>query len=142
MSHTLPPMRQLTETLSACGQLTASDIEALAAAGVKSLICNRPDQEEPGQPSTASLQAVAEQLGMQWYYQPVISGQVEDQQGDEFAAILASAATPVVAFCRSGARCGMLWALSQRTQQPGAQLVQHLQHAGYDMPDFFKRLTR
>lgn len=142
MSYTLPPMRPLTETLSACSQLTLADIEVLASQGVKTLICNRPDYEDPDQPSSASLQAYAEGLGMQWFFQPVISGQVEDSQGDEFATLLDQAKTPVVAFCRSGARCGMLWALSERKKQAPQALVTQLQSAGYDMPDFFARLMR
>lgn len=140
MSQNLPAMRQLTDTLSACAQLSQADITALSEQGVKTIICNRPDHEEPEQPSAASLQAYAESLGLQWFYQPVISGQVEDSQGDEFAEILAQAATPIVAFCRSGARCGMLWALSQRRQQEPKMLVEHLKSSGYDMPDFFARL--
>ena len=140
MSQNLPVMRQLTDTLSACAQLTQADIKALSEQGVKTIICNRPDHEEPDQPSAASLQGYAESLGLQWFYQPVISGQVEDSQGDEFAEILAQADTPIVAFCRSGARCGMLWALSQRKQQEPNMLVEHLKSSGYDMPDFFARL--
>lgn len=142
MSQQLPVMRQLTPSLSACGQLTLSNIQALAELGVKSLICNRPDHEDPEQPSAASLQDYAESLGLEWYFQPVISGQVEDAQGDEFAQLLAKATSPVVAFCRSGARCGMLWALSQRHEQPGSLLVEHLKSSGYDMPDFFARLLQ
>lgn len=141
MRPPLPPMRRLTESLNTAAQLTADDIQALADAGVKTLICNRPDQEEAGQPSAADLQALAESLGIQWFYQPVISGQVMDAQGDEFARILDQAPMPAVAFCRSGARCGMLWALSQRQVQSADALVAQLQAAGYDMPDFFKRLT-
>ena len=140
MSHQLPPMRKITDNLSACAQLTQSDIKVLSEQGVKTLICNRPDYEEPDQPSSASLQAYAEGLGLQWFYQPVISGQVEDVQGDEFAEILSQAKTPIVAFCRSGARCGMLWALSQRKQQDPKALVDQLKASGYDMPDFFTRL--
>lgn len=142
MSHQLPVMRQLTDTLSACAQLTQEDIKALADAGVKTLICNRPDDEEPDQPAASSLQAYAESLGLEWFFQPVISGQVEDAQGDEFAEILSKAKTPIVAFCRSGARCGMLWALSQRNQQQPQALVEHLKASGYDMPDFFARLIK
>lgn len=142
MPHSLPPMRQLTDTLSACAQLTHADIQMLAAQGVKTLVCNRPDDEDPEQPSSESLRVYAEELGMQWFFQPVISGQVEDQQGDEFADILEQAEAPIVAFCRSGARCGMLWALSQRRQQTPQALIKHLQLLGYDLPDFFARLLR
>lgn len=137
----LPPMRQLEENLRTCGQLTADQIRELAAQGVKTLIFNRPDQEEADQPSTLELQKLAESLGMQWVHQPVISGQVTDEQGVEFGRIYAAAAKPVVAFCRTGARCGCLWALSRKDQQSGQELVTQLQQAGFDMPDFFKRLT-
>ncbi|MBE0508612.1 MAG: TIGR01244 family phosphatase [Marinospirillum sp.] len=137
----LPAMRQLEENLRTCGQLTADQIRELAAEGVKTLIFNRPDQEEVDQPSTLELQALAESLGMKWVHQPVVSGQVTDEQGVEFGRIYAEAPKPVVAFCRTGARCGCLWALSRKDQQPGQELVAQLQQAGFDMPDFFKRLT-
>lgn len=137
----LPPMRKLEENLRTCGQLLPDQIRELAAEGVKTLIFNRPDQEEADQPDTAELQALAEQLGMQWVHQPVISGQVTDEQGVEFGRIYAAAPKPVVAFCRTGARCGCLWALSQKDQRPGAELVAALKAAGFDLPDFFKRLA-
>ncbi|MBE0505516.1 MAG: TIGR01244 family phosphatase [Marinospirillum sp.] len=137
----LPAMRQLEENLRTCGQLTTGQIRELAAEGVKTLIFNRPDHEEADQPSTLELQALAESLGMQWVHQPVVSGQVTDEQGVEFGRIYAAAPKPVVAFCRTGARCGCLWALSRKDQQPGQELVAQLQKAGFDLPDFFKRLT-
>lgn len=140
MSYSLPNIRQITESLGACAQLNVSDIEALAATGVKTLICNRPDYEDPEQPTSSSLQASAEKLGLEWHYLPVISGQVEVSQGEEFARILAKAKSPVVAFCRSGARCGMLWALGQRSHQDPQKIVNQLKEAGYDMPDFFEKL--
>jgi len=140
MSTTLPPMRQLSEHLRTAAQLSSDEVKALAAQGVKTLICNRPDGEEEGQPSAESMRTLAESLGMNWYFLPVVSGQVMDEQGDEFGEILAQAEAPVVAYCRTGARCGCLWALSLRHERSGESLVESLKLAGYDMPDFFKRL--
>lgn len=136
----LPYQRQLEDDLMTCGQLNTQQIKALAAAGIKTLIFNRPDAEEAGQPATAELQAQAEALGMQWIFQPVISGQVTDAEGLEFGRLYSAAAKPVVAFCRTGARCGCLWALSQKPSQSGLVLVNKMKQAGFDMPDFFKRL--
>ncbi|WP_114417697.1 TIGR01244 family sulfur transferase [Marinospirillum perlucidum] len=136
----LPPMRQLEEDLRTAGQLTSDDIRALARDGVKTLIFNRPDQETEDQPATQELQKTAEELGLHWVHQPVISGQVSDEEGREFGRIYAQAPKPVVAFCRSGARCGCLWALSKKDQESGEALVAKMQAAGFDMPDFFKRL--
>lgn len=135
----LPYKRQLDDLIT-CGQLTSEQIEALATAGIKTLIFNRPDAEEVGQPATAELQARAEALGMRWIFQPVISGQVTDEEGVEFGKLYEAAAKPVVAFCRTGARCGCLWALSQKQKKTGAELVNTMKQAGFDMPDFFNRL--
>ena len=137
----LPPMRELEADLRTAGQLSVEEIKALAAEGVKALIFNRPDQEGEDQPETAQLKQTAEELGMRWYHQPVISGQVTDEQGVEFGKIYAEAPKPVVAFCRTGARCGCLWALSKKDQVAGENLVSTMQAAGFDMPDFFKRIT-
>lgn len=136
----LPYKRQLEDDLITCGQLNTEQIKALAEAGVKTLIFNRPDAEEEGQPATAELQQQTEALNMQWIFQPVLSGQVTDEEGIKFGQLYATAAKPVVAFCRTGARCGCLWALSQRQQQSGNELVNKMKQAGFDMPDFFKRL--
>lgn len=137
----LPNKRQLEDDLITCGQLTVEHIKVLAKAGVKTLIFNRPDAEEKDQPATSQLQQQVKALGMQWVHQPVLSGQVTQEEGLEFGRIYTAAIKPVVAFCRSGARCGCLWALSQKDQQPAAELVTKMQQAGFDMPDFFKRLT-
>ena len=137
----LPEMRQLEADLRATSQLDAEQIQFLAQEGVKTLIFNRPDQEAEDQPATAELKKAAEAQGMRWYHQPVISGQVTDEQGVEFGKIYAEAPKPVVAFCRTGARCGCLWALSKKNQVAGEELVNSLKSAGYDLPDFFKRLT-
>ncbi|SFC19779.1 TIGR01244 family protein [Marinospirillum celere] len=136
----LPPMRQLEADLRTSGQLSVDDIKALAAEGVKSLIFNRPDKEGEDQPETAELKKTAEELGMKWVHQPVISGQITDQQGAEFGKLYAEAPKPVVAFCRTGVRCGCLWALSQKDKKPGKALVEDMKKAGFDLPDFFKRL--
>lgn len=137
----LPPLRTLEADLRTAGQLNVEEIKALADDGVKTLIFNRPDQEGEDQPPTSELKKAAEDLGLHWVHQPVISGQVTQEQGKEFGQIYAQAPKPVVAFCRSGARSGCLWALSKKDQQTGEALVDQLKAAGFDLPDFFQRLT-
>ena len=51
---------RLDEKLSVTGQISIDDIEEIAAAGYKSIICNRPDYEGGGdQPSSQELEAMA-----------------------------------------------------------------------------------
>jgi uncharacterized protein (TIGR01244 family) len=135
----LPYQRQLGDLIT-CGQLEVSQLQQLADAGIKTLIFNRPDAEEVGQPAVVALAVEAQRLGMAWVFQPVISGQVSRVEGAEFGRLYAQAAKPAVAFCRTGARCGCLWALSQVDTVQPSELVAQMRAAGFDMPDFFQQL--
>jgi uncharacterized protein (TIGR01244 family) len=107
----------LSDKLAAAGQIAPGDIAAIAAHGFKSVINNRPDGEGgPDQPRSADLQRAAETAGLSYFYLPVVSGQLTPEQVVEMASTLQSAATPVFAFCRSGARTEHLFRLAT---QPG-----------------------
>ena len=103
----------LSEDFAVAGQITAEDVSALARAGFKSLICNRPDGESgPQQPAFAEIEAAARQAGLQARFLPVISGQITPQQVQAMADLLAQLPSPVLAYCRSGARSTHLWQMA------------------------------
>ncbi len=103
----------LSDTVAAAGQIAPSDLPAIAAHGFKTVINNRPDGEGgPEQPPSAQIQRAAEAAGLAYIHLPVISGQLTPQQVVEMARTLDSAATPVFAFCRSGARTEHLFRLT------------------------------
>jgi uncharacterized protein (TIGR01244 family) len=103
----------LSDTLAAAGQIAPGDIAAIAAHGFKTVINNRPDGEGgPDQPTSAALQQAAQSAGLSYVYLPVVSGQLTPQQVVEMASTLQTAATPVFAFCRSGARTEHLFRLA------------------------------
>ncbi|MEO8810916.1 MAG: TIGR01244 family sulfur transferase [Rhodanobacter sp.] len=122
---------RLTDQLSVAAQIDAEDIATIAAAGFRSIVNNRPDNEVPGQPDNAELAAAAQQAGLGWRYLPVPSGQFTEAQVREFAAALDELARPVLAFCRSGTRCSALWAL----QAAGSadDVLATARTAGYDL---------
>ncbi len=105
--------RQISEDYSVSGQITPDEIEAVKAAGFKSVICNRPDDEQPGQPSAESVKKAAEAAGLEFRYIPVISGQITEQNVAQQAEALDELEGPVFAYCRSGARCTNLYGLIQ-----------------------------
>ncbi len=105
--------RQISENYSVSGQILPEDIAAVKAAGFKSVICNRPDNEQPGQPSADSVGKAAKAAGLEFQYIPVISGQITEQNVADQAAALEALDGPVFAYCRSGARCTNLYALIQ-----------------------------
>jgi len=109
----MPPLMQLAPGLSATGALSREDIEALAAAGVKMIINNRPDGEDPGQLPAAEARQLAAAHGIAYHHIPFVAATLSAADIDAFAAALNSAAGPVVAHCRSGTRSTMVWALTR-----------------------------
>ncbi len=103
---------QLSERFFVTGQITENDLTEIAAKGFKSIVNNRPDDESPGQPKNDDLARVAAGLGMNYVYVPVVSGQITRQDVEDFNRACADLEGPVLLFCRSGARCTVLWQLS------------------------------
>lgn len=106
--------RQISEDYSVAGQIQPEDVAAIKEAGFKSVICNRPDNEQPGQPSADSVKAAAEAAGLTFRFIPVISGQITMENVEDQAEALDELEGPVFAYCRSGARCTNLYGLVQQ----------------------------
>ena len=104
---------EITPTYSVSPQIAAADVAEIAALGYRSIMCNRPDGEDPGQTPVAEIRAEAERLGLGFAFVPVISGQIVDEDVAEFGEALAGLPAPVLAYCRSGSRCQTIWMLSQ-----------------------------
>ena len=120
--------------LSATGRLDRADIEALARTGVRTIVNNRPDGEDPGQLSAAEARRLAEALGLAYHHIPVTAATLSRADVDAFAAVLREAATPVVAHCRSGTRSTLLWALTRMRQGADAfSLVAEAASHGIDI---------
>ena len=113
MPSSLPALAELAPGLSAAGGLDRSNIEALAAAGVRTIVNNRPDGEDPGQLSAAEARTIAESHGIAYHHIPVTGPSLSRADVDAFAELLKTAPTPIVAHCRSGTRSALLWALAR-----------------------------
>ena len=123
----------LSDTLSVTGQISPDDLQAIAAAGFKSLVCNRPDGESPGQFSSKDIATAAHAAGLKLAYLPVVSGSVRAQDGRDFGDLLTQLPSPVLAYCRSGTRSALLWALSQVGSTPWPDLVHRAAQAGFNL---------
>jgi len=108
-----PQFVSLTPEFSVAGRLDRPDMEALARAGVRTIVNNRPDGEDPGQLPAAEARRLAESVGIAYHHIPITAATLSRADVDAFAVILRDAATPVVAHCRSGTRSTLLWALSR-----------------------------
>lgn len=103
---------RLTDDFFVAPQIGFEDLGAAQAQGVRRIINNRPDGEVPGQPSSAEMAAQAQKLGLDYHYIPITPGQFTRAQVDALREALAEPC-PTLAFCRSGTRSTLLWALAQ-----------------------------
>ncbi len=95
------------------GQLFEHDLKLAASSGVRSIMNNRPDGEAVGQPLSADLAKVAEELGMTYVYHPIDPPAVTAEDVVEFGKACAALERPLLIFCRSGARSTRMWELSE-----------------------------
>jgi sulfide:quinone oxidoreductase len=126
-------VKKIDDHLSVADQITKKDISAITKAGFKSIVCNRPDGEVPGQPTFKEIEQAAIKANLPIRYLPAVSGAVTPELGQEFGKILEELPKPVLAYCRSGMRCTTLWALSNAQTMDRASIVQTAANAGYDI---------
>ena len=105
--------RQITPDFAVAPQIRPEDVAGIAAAGFRSILCNRPDHEEPGQPVCAAVEAAARAAGLEVLHVPVVSGAITVENLQDFQAAVADLPAPVFAYCRSGGRCANLWEMSR-----------------------------
>jgi uncharacterized protein (TIGR01244 family) len=126
-------IRRLDDTTWVSGQIAPHEVAGLAKNGVAMLVNNRPDGEEPNQPSASDIEAAAEQAGIAYRFVPIIRGigpaDVEAMQD----AIRDSADGKLLAFCRTGTRSALACALAQRENgAPREEVERRLAEAGFD----------
>ena len=120
-------------------QIQTEDIAIIKNKGFKTIFCNRPDSEEANQITVKSIQDQADKDGLDFIHQPVIGGQITQQDVDLFKAHYAAAEKPIFAYCRSGTRSSMLWALSESSVRPIDEILKLTTAAGYNLSNLFKK---
>ncbi|HEX8571924.1 MAG TPA: TIGR01244 family sulfur transferase [Allosphingosinicella sp.] len=132
-------MKRLDDQVTVSGQIRPEEVATL---GVAMIVNNRPDGEEPGQPSSGEVAAAAAAAGVGYRHIPV-SGGISLPQVAEMAEALAAAQGPVLAFCKSGTRSTFLWALARAKLGDDADaLALKAAAAGYDLTPIRAWLTQ
>lgn len=125
-------IRVITPEFSAAPQIDAADVPAIAEAGYKTLICNRPDGEAPGQCDCDAIGAAAKAAGLAFHVVP-FAGSIAPETLSAFDAVMDAAEAPVLAYCRSGTRSTTIWALSMARSTDAAALITAAAGGGYDL---------
>ena len=101
--------KTLNAQVSVAGQMTTDKFQQLIKDGFKSVIVNRPDQEQGNTVSVAQLRQIAEQSRVSVIYQPIVSGKISQTDVIEFAKYYNELPKPILMVCRSGSRSSILF---------------------------------
>ena len=130
----------VSDTFAVSPQLEPNDMRGLADAGFGTVICNRPDSEEPSQPTVASMRQAAEAAGLAFHHIPVSGGEFPPVAIKSFAKVREEADGKVLAFCRTGTRSITLDALANVEHVSAAERIERAERAGYDLSGLRDRL--
>ncbi len=127
--------RTLTDRILVAPQISVDDVAEAQAQGVTMIVNNRPDDEEPGQVNGAQIEAAALKAGIDYIAVPVAHGGFAPWQLDGMAQALEQAGDgKLLAYCRSGTRSTLLWALTRaRAGDHPDVLAAQAAAAGYDI---------
>jgi uncharacterized protein (TIGR01244 family) len=136
-SHPIPEptmdIRPLTPDYAVSPQIDLVDLAPIKAQGFTTIIDNRPDGEIPPHLHTAAMRAAAETLGLSFVANPVIGGAMTMENVTAQGAAIAAAKGPVLAYCASGNRSSVVWALSQAAMRPVDELIGIPARFGYQL---------
>ena len=136
---------EIAPGLAVAAQPKPDDVASLAEQGFRTLINNRPDDEEPEQPPAAVMRDEAERHGLAYAHLPVTLGSIGAADVAAFERLVEASPKPIVAHCRSGARTYALWATGQALagKADPATLAAAAAKMGYDLkplPDIVARV--
>ena len=126
-------LRRVTDSFAVAAQIDAVDVPAIAKAGFRTIIANRPDGEGGlDQPRMGAIRTQAEAEGLPFVAIP-FSGAPTPDILERFHAALAEVPAPVLAYCRTGTRSITAWALTHAGQGSGDEILSAAAKAGYDL---------
>lgn len=126
-------LRQITDGYAVSPQLEPGDMATLAAAGVTTVICNRPDAENPPPLQAAAMQQSAEAAGLDFVFNPVTGGMLTEANVEEQSEAIEGSEGPVVAYCASGNRSTVVWALGASGELAVDDILERAARGGYDL---------
>ena len=126
-------IRELDERTLVSGQVTPEEVANLPAQGVTMLVNNRPDGEDSEQPRASEIEAAAREAGIAYRFVPVQRGIGPAEVDAMREAMAAAGEGKLYAFCRSGTRSALTWALAKRADGAAAEdVMSRVSAAGFD----------
>ena len=125
--------RQISPRYSVSPQIAVEDLPAIAEAGFTTVICNRPDAEVPPSHQSAAMAAAAEAAGLTFEVLELTHQTMTPENVARQCAMIEESDGPVLAYCASGTRCSVIWALGQAGIQDTDAILAATSAAGYQL---------
>ncbi len=126
-------IRKLSPNYAVSPQIDAADVAAIAEAGFKTIICNRPDAEVPPSHHASVIETAARDAGLAFVIIPVTHQGLNMEMIAAQKAALDGSDGPTLAYCASGTRSSIVWALGQASEMSADDILAATSAAGYDL---------
>ena len=134
-------IKSLDRNFSSAASITAADISAIKAAGIRSIICNRPNGEADDQTNFDEISTAADTVGIKAAYVPLEKGKVPKTEVEAFAKALDGLPGPTLGYCATGTRSAALWALINSELLGKDQVISITRSAGFDIAKVVPSMT-
>lgn len=129
-------IRQLTPTYAVSPQIAPDEVAAIRAAGFATIINNRPDAEIPADLRADAMRVAVEAAGLAYVVNPVIGGAITMENVTQQRNAIDAATGPILAYCASGNRSSIVWALANAGREPTDTLITTPARWGYNLEPF------
>lgn len=126
-------IRQLTPDYAVSPQIDPQDFPAIAALGFTTIINNRPCAEIPPSHQADTMQIAATEAGLEFVVLPVTHATLSLDLAAQQSDACAQASGPVLAYCASGTRSTIVWAMGEAGKRDTDEIVQTAAQHGYDL---------
>lgn len=126
-------IREITPEFSVAPQISPDEMPDLVAAGFRRVLCNRPDAEVPLSHQAATMEAAAKEAGLEFFSCPLTHLTMTPDVIAQNHELIAGCDGPVLAYCASGTRSTIAWALAAVKHTPVDEVVSAARSAGYEL---------
>ncbi|GHE77772.1 TIGR01244 family sulfur transferase [Thalassotalea profundi] len=126
-------VKQLNTQIYIADQISLGDINTIKKLGIRSVMNNRPDNEEVNQPLSNEISYEFQASGIEYAYLPIAPGIYSQTNIHEFEQLLDTMKKPILIFCRSGNRAVNLWALSKMNTLGKEYVIDKAKNIGFDV---------
>ena len=133
-------IKALSPNVSVSPQIAVEDVATAADQGFRTIISNRPDGEDPDVPDWGEFEAAAKDAGLEARHIPVVAQNIGESDVAAFEKALEELPKPLLAFCRTGTRSTIMWALANDGALTADERIRTAARAGYDLEPFRARM--